>query len=445
MVLACPVFAEIPDWVKETGMYVKDDWLSIEGYLLTYDLSSKVKFEQDIDGKISKGEEDVFGCTSVVFARNNLVYVRGLVYSFINREGYSGWIVGTLSDDGRYISLEPDSRICYSLSTGHTFSMYYWVDVKHMKINAADNIISIKEDPIKLRITEDHDLEYVRPESLSADEAGGFGYVYYYSSSFYDLGQHNYENTKKFYVNPKITLQNPQMFPKQELNWDNAMIVSEEKGTEASAVRYAFDDNIFYLNISGNLLIGRVEGNKVYFRGNQITSPGVKASPIKEQYGLSDDVYYISIENAQGKRQQPFEKEFSFSFEETVLNAAAPSVEAEETGNGKVYILKYDDNNNYNYMCLRDASSGDEELLKYLKPSISYIKNKPSAVTDINDETGLRISANILRLDKPARIQIYSMSGSAIVDTSASEYDLSSLTPGIYIVRAAGKTLKVAL
>lgn len=74
-----------------------------------------------------------------------------------------------------------------------------------------------------------------------------------------------------------------------------------------------------------------------------------------------------------------------------------------------------------------------------------HIEAEENGLTDVTADTSLRVVGTKAETSLPCEISVYSAGGTRVGAVTGIEYDLSSLAPGIYIIRAAGKTLKVAL
>lgn len=442
-----PAFAAVPQWVRDTGIYVKDSTFNVEGYAVTYDLSAHILYRDnavnDWGGHLTDEnsvDEDGYGCTTLLFAENDKVYVWGLVnyttptlYENWRVSLPGGWVPGKLSDNGTRLILEPLTQIYhYSIVGGHSYTDSYSF-VTQVKVHPGESKPKnryewLSKDPIIFRFTEDHELVYERPETVQDDETCSITYIYRYTESneLYTPPYCGNEEVYMIYDDPSLTFQKPQMIPKKDLEWEEAEM--ETYNSETTKVRYAYDGDIFYLLIEGNIIRGRVEGDGIIFKGYQQTAPGTKLCPIVSQYGLNKFPCTLSFENWKHDRI-PVDSEVMFKYD-AGNKWRGPSLRLEHT--------------DYHNMCIRNAYTG-ARIKEFSDPQINDFKNFPSAVTDIDNDIEIRISDNVLRLDVPTRIQIYSTDGSKVIDFTDTEYDFNSLPHGIYIVRAAGKTLKIRI
>lgn len=66
-------------------------------------------------------------------------------------------------------------------------------------------------------------------------------------------------------------------------------------------------------------------------------------------------------------------------------------------------------------------------------------------ITDVYADTELELDGTVVKTDSPTEIEVYGISGMMIASVTGTELDLSNLGHGTYIIRAAGKVLKVSI
>lgn len=74
-----------------------------------------------------------------------------------------------------------------------------------------------------------------------------------------------------------------------------------------------------------------------------------------------------------------------------------------------------------------------------------YVEADEMGLTDVSADPNLRLEGLKAIVSTPCEIRVYSTSGASLGVRTGTEFDLSPFGPGIYLIHAAGKTLKVAL
>ena len=74
-----------------------------------------------------------------------------------------------------------------------------------------------------------------------------------------------------------------------------------------------------------------------------------------------------------------------------------------------------------------------------------YVEADEMGLTDVSADPNLRFEGLKAIVSTPCEIRVYSASGASLGVRTGTEFDLSPFGPGIYLIHAAGKTMKVAL
>ena len=429
-----PTYAGVPDWVKDIGIYIKSVDYDIEGYAVMYDLSSEnaIYAETKPDGEVmNKLELDLYGCTTLIFT-DDKVYIWGLV----NRPDCDAWISADLSDDGKTIVLDPSTRIYYAKENYNIETSTY---VEQIGVSSPDDSQNEKfkrysEEPIVLRFDDDHSLVYERPASVDTGETFSFGY-------FNHVDPHTELHTSPYreecyycvYTDPRLVLRDPQMLPKIDWMWGPAQMresLTDNHYSGVKSVRFAYDGDIFYLLIPGDgykILTGKIEGDKVIFKGNQSVNLGFGKveTPYYEYKMKRDSVCNLKVENWADETRLPLDKDIIFKYYDT-----------DGWGN-KEHSLEFYCEDEYVYL--------NWDGYSFMAPRITGIYDFPSGTQSVRPDYNLNILENTLHLEIPARIQIYTTDGRSVVDTFSRQYEISSLPHGVYIIRVAGRILKIAI
>lgn len=367
-------FGEIPEWVKETGVFISDMSRGVEGYAIMYELSAKAKSIYNL----SQATE-AFGGVTVVFSEGGKVHIWGLV----DLAPCERWIDGHISEDGSRIVLDPVTYI-YGKEDGDA-----WCKVLQVRVNQQGVYDMLENEPMAFRFTEGHDLVYEKPSGCADGDICSFAMnVSAAAVSF--TGMKESGNVMRIYDGAVLNIRRPQLIRNAgELNWEKTeMSFTNNRSKIQKEVEYAYDGDNFYLRIDDNIMVGRIEGNSVVFRSHQCTSPGLDASPLRDLFGMGINRQYLCMENSAHTILRPVGGDITFKYKYEVEriddgNPATPVEIHTFPALELVYDQYWDDG-----ICFRNGSDYYDAIYPekiYGHPIIGNINNFPAISFEFED------------------------------------------------------------
>lgn len=230
------------------------------------------------------------------------------------------------------------------------------------------------------------------------------------------------------------------------------------------------------LNIDRAFLLKDWNGGNVYVGINsdykQVGINRVKISSLNESFTIAPENIYLkceinnepaellkcdSVNDQWGHRTSSFEiRNLSGSTFKILLSTENSKFNESEKSFGALYpdSIMVDDDMNFVFPIIEDGYPIDIRLKcngnlnLEIDPLSKYID---ATVTDMNvsvntiaqDYNSLRYEENQIKLGYMADVRIYDMVGKLILMDYTSEVDISSLVPGVYIVKSGFNTLKI--
>lgn len=345
-------------------------------------------------------------------------------------------------------------------SETYSFYLYPMIRYSDGKLEVVDDC-----DKIEFVLNEDNTYTLIKPDTIASGVSYGFGVVKHFDyTTFYPEGSPNHgevESSSEYsYICCFIQDFKLSLFPdtpafKDNLNWtDHWMHYDSFDSNSSGFIRnfypvkvavdndeiflkyeYIFDYNRYSPYSFISCLRGKIIGNKAVFKFPQyITIPySDLISPeylkeYSETARLAFSGHAFVERNNEGSTVCKFNKintDLIFDYDKDRRRLSNPNLD--------ILYSQYSDG--YSEYC--------KVVLK--RPTIWDVNNLNGAVYDVTDQLSMYIYNREVILQKPSQIEVFDIEGALVLSSYTDKLDLSTLSRGIYIIRAQGNIKKIVI